>query len=107
MKTSKKKSLKGFKKVPGTKVHVPEHAIMPMKTPKKEIQLTHVGMEGFKNPTSGVNGFVLTWGTKEHGWGELTFKNVTKDRIECDSECMSKDFVEKVLNEFLNKVVIR
>lgn len=49
-------------------------------------------------------GFVLDWGAKKIGFGQIRFwqkgKDVRKLRIECESECMGTEFVRKALLHF-------
>ena len=63
-------------------------------------------------------GFVLLWGAKGVGFGELTFKIVGGKKNEetgeiegativCDSECMGKQFVKEALAAFAERVMLK
>ncbi len=102
------------KKIKGTNVVVPEHAVMPTKRrkPGDPYVFTHVGIAGFKYSRKEVEdgaeqtGFVLRWGAENLGWGELDFKQCANGTIECRTECMSKAFVEAALKVFVEKLTI-
>ena len=51
-------------------------------------------------------GFVLEWGVKNFGFGTLTFIK-HGDKVICDTETMSNDFVSKVFEEFVKTLVYK
>lgn len=52
-----------------------------------------------------TNGFRLDWQAKGFGFGIILF-TVQDDKVILDSECMSKEFVKKVLDKFLESCKI-
>jgi len=55
-------------------------------------------------------GFVLDWAAKHIGFGQIRFRqkgtDLKKLELECESEHMGKDFVEKALAHFLKNTKI-
>lgn len=55
-------------------------------------------------------GFVLDWGAKKIGFGQLEFRQYGTDvknlKIECRSEHMGPNFVKKALEFFVNSLTI-
>ena len=51
-------------------------------------------------------GFCLSWGTVSAGFGELTFY-LLGNKLYCDSECLGKEFVRKVLDKFMSDLLDR
>ena len=50
-------------------------------------------------------GFVVTWGAKGVGFGEITFIVDKKDKLHCHSECMGRNFVRKALAAMVDQCV--
>jgi len=51
-------------------------------------------------------GFIVSWGCKNIGFGELTF--FIRDGVShCDSETMSKDFIKQTLEHLVDTVVVK
>lgn len=48
-------------------------------------------------------GLVVSWAATGIGFGEITL-NIKEDKIEIDSECMSKEFVKALLEFALPKI---
>ncbi len=64
----------------------------------------------------GKTGFVIGWGCKDIGFGELTFSSEAKfdtngfpdqTQWECDNELMSREFVKAVLAKLGDVVVLK
>lgn len=68
------------------------------------VELECWGGKGFKHPNN-TGGFMLKWACQGIGFGEIAFVQDKKKGLICDTECMSKDFVDAVLKYFLNKSV--
>lgn len=49
------------------------------------------------------HGFVIRWGMKHFGFGEITFGPVD-GKWSFESECMSDDFVVRVLTEWVKRM---
>ena len=71
-------------------------------------------LSGFRH--NGRTGFVLGWGAKDIGFGELTFVSSadldehgfpTQTEWKCDNECMGRDFVKAVLAKLGDIVVLK
>lgn len=76
--------------------------------------------EAFKNPKfiyvnlktwikhEGNNGgFVLQWAAKRIGFGEISFIIGTDGKYYVDTEALSKEFCNKVLNKFFDSCILR
>lgn len=48
-----------------------------------------------------TKGFVIQWGTKSAGFGELTFYQLEDGRLQFQNEGMSADFCKRVLTHLL------
>lgn len=56
------------------------------------------------NPKHNSGGFIIRWVCKDIGFGELTFYVDKKGKLFCETECMSRAFVDKVVEHFMNSV---
>lgn len=48
-------------------------------------------------------GFIIRWGIANCGFGEFAFYK-KGDKVFCDTECMSKETVKKVMMKFLDSI---
>lgn len=67
--------------------------------------LDKVSLEGVYANIEGEIGFLLGW-EGDKGFGEIRFIQDRDGVIECDSECMSKEFVLSVFEKFLSNAVL-
>ena len=51
------------------------------------------------------NTFIIQWSEPGTGWGEFTFYKDEDGGIHCDNECMSKEFVKKIMNRFIDEII--
>ena len=59
------------------------------------------------NNDNNVGGFILFWHCKESGWGEIAFTKPYGDGpIECVNEGVSRAFVARVIDKFLDDCVM-
>lgn len=58
--------------------------------------------EGNEHPER-YQGFTVSWGAKDIGFGELTLKQHEDGRVELDTEAMSKDFVKAVFAKLVEQ----
>ncbi len=52
------------------------------------------------------NNFGISWGAAGIGFGEFFFYKGEGDKLLCDNECMSKDFIRAVLNKLVDDLEI-
>ena len=51
-------------------------------------------------------GFIISWGCKNVGFGELTF--FSKDgKTHCDSEAMGKEFIKQALAHLTDTIILK
>ena len=46
---------------------------------------------------------LFQWGVKEFGFGEISFHYNKDGELECDNECMSKEFIKAILCDFVDR----
>lgn len=80
---------------------------------KKEYEILYADISGFDNEK--FEGFRVNWGAKGIGFGQLDFYydksedeldeqgEISKRKLRCDNECMSKEFVKAVLNKLIEE----
>jgi hypothetical protein len=51
-------------------------------------------------------GFVVKWGCIGYGYGELTFYKDAKNHLVCETECMSRYFVQAVMRELIKRTIM-
>ena len=83
-------------------VHLELEQAKTRKNPKYEFGYVRLGYS-FDNITG--QGFVLKWSCKGVGFGELTFIK-DGDKTKCETECMSSEFVQAVLDEFCRGLIL-
>jgi hypothetical protein len=67
-------------------------------------EFEYVELDGFWGEHSGNKGGVrINWGCKGIGFGQLDFVQHKDGKLYCANECMSKEFVEAVMKEFINQ----
>lgn len=106
----KKTSAKKTTQKKACKIKMPAHAVDTFgKKPDGPPQFTHIAIAGFtgKPKYDMPTGFILEWGAKGMGFGELTFVQKLDGKIECETECMGREFVEQAIAALLKKVKMR
>lgn len=84
-------------------------------TKNKKYDFSYCDLTSAWGPHDGNNGgFVLSWGVKGFGFGQLTFcikggkvdslGTYSGGKTQCDSETLSKDFVKQALDKFIDGV---
>lgn len=70
---------------------------------RKNPQFKYVELETWTKHQGNDGGFILQWAVEHLGFGEIAFYK-KGSKIICDTECMSREFVEKTIKAFLDKV---
>jgi hypothetical protein len=73
-----------------------------------EWQFTHCEMVAFDHSMDrpeGREGFLIQWGVRGIGWGELTFYKEPDGTYRVDNECMGQQSIERIVLEFVRKCV--
>lgn len=76
------------------------------------VNINHVWTKTKEEKTGEMmeGGFVLDWGAKGIGFGQIKFHqkgtDVRKLSIECQSECMGEKFVRQAVEHFMKNVKI-
>lgn len=69
----------------------------------KKYEITRTKLHTWTNNPK-TNGFTIEWSCKGVGFGELTFY-ANSSGWQCETECMSKDFINAVLKHFFDTQV--
>lgn len=84
-----------------TKPEILEGMRESMKGAKPDFTVTHAQLETTWN-RGGSKGFMISWGTKSAGFGELALFQTAGDRLRIDNEAMGPGFCKEVLFHLLN-----
>ena len=101
MKKPPKNALKKIKKLIAAGkfgIDSPPLLEVPVKVGKWEFSACTIG-NAWKNERG--EGFEIKWGIKGFGFGVLTFVRRSNGAVECDNECMSREFVQACLTAFV------
>ena len=79
-------------------VDTPTMLEVPIKVGKWEFVACTLGST-FKHDRG--EGFVIRWAIKGFGFGNLTFVRRPDGKVECDNECMSREFVQACMAAFV------
>lgn len=79
-------------------IDVPALLEVPIKVGKWEFAGVTIGGT-FKHDRG--EGFEIRWAIKGFGFGGLTFVRRPDGKVECDNECMSREFVQACLTAFV------
>ena len=71
----------------------------------KKYDITRAELHTWTNHQAKTNGFIIEWTCKKIGFGELTFHIDSSGKWQCDTECMSKEFIDAVLKHFFDTQV--
>lgn len=79
-------------------IDVPPMLEVPVKVGNWEFSAVTIGGT-FKHDRG--EGFDIRWAVKGFGFGGLTFVRRPDGRVECDNECMSREFITACLTAFV------
>lgn len=86
-----------------TKPEVLEGMRETMKGKKPDFTVTHTQLESAWS-RGNSKGFMISWGTKSAGFGELAIFQTTEGDLRIDNEAMGPDFCKRVLFHLLNTI---
>jgi len=73
----------------------------------KKYEFTHTSISSAWGPWDrNDGGFIISWGCKNVGFGELTF-SIKNGETHCDSETMSREFIKQALEHLVESVNIK
>lgn len=86
-----------------TKPEILEGMLNFMQGKKPDFTVTHTQLDSAWD-RGGSKGFLISWGTKSAGFGELAIFQTTEGELRIDNESMGPDFCKRVLFHLLSTV---
>lgn len=89
--------------IPKKKLDCLEGLFDPNRDKNAPPKFTHLKLSTWSKHERNNGGFLLEWGAKAKGFGEISLVIQKDGKIKCDSEYMGRDFVLAALKELIRK----